>query len=183
MVSFRTVVPFNGPFSSHLSASGFDVVNCGPSHTATCPSCYLWQSLATLHSALCSQPDIKQEASAQQYRVVLELDFLTPAICTFLSPLPLEKTQCRQWSSGENITLCHTILAAFHKYIQLNASLVQTRKHFAHITTVKADKLFPVCHVDSTTAIKLLSVLAQTASSIIFNCQRVVLNHSSAAEE
>lgn len=39
MVSFRTVVPFNGPFSSNLSASGFDVVNCGPSHTAICPSC------------------------------------------------------------------------------------------------------------------------------------------------
>lgn len=39
MVSCRTVVPFNGPFSSNLSASGFDVINCGPSHTAICPSC------------------------------------------------------------------------------------------------------------------------------------------------
>lgn len=52
MVTCRDVLPFNGPFSSNLWASSFDVINCEPSHTVICLSSNWWPMLATLHSAL-----------------------------------------------------------------------------------------------------------------------------------
>lgn len=134
MVSCRTVVPFNGQFSSNLLASGFGVINCGPSHTAIWPSCNWWQLLATLHSALFSQPDIKPRSLHSAVPCGFRTGF-SYANCLHFSyhPHHLKKTQCRQWSmAGGDITLCHTVSAIFHKCIQLNASLVQTRKHSAH---------------------------------------------------
>lgn len=72
-----------------------------------------------------------------------------PSLHFLIIPQHLKKTQCRQWSGGGDLTLCHSISATFHKYIQFNASLVQTRKQAAHISALKADELFRVmCHLD-----------------------------------
>lgn len=139
-VSCMTAVPFNRPFSSNVSASRFDAIKCGPSHTAICPSCNWWSLLATLHSALFS--DINQEASTQQHRVVFRRFSYTKCTVHFLITWkrPNVDSEVCVCLGGGNITLCHTVSTTFHKYIQLKTSLVQTRKHPAHIT-VKADQL------------------------------------------
>lgn len=170
MASYRVVVPFNGPFSSNWSASRFDVSNCGPSHTAICPSCNWWSLLATLHSALLSQPDINQKVSTQQHHVVFEVDSLTLTVSAFSYHIHhFKNTPSRQWSRGVDITLCHTGSTTFHKYILLNASLMHSRKHPVHITE-RLDELFSVpCVIQtSTTAIKHIK-LTVFSSDCIFN--------------
>lgn len=184
MVSCRTLVPFNGPFSSNLLALGFDVVNCGPSPTAICPLCKWWPLLAASHSALFSWPDMNQEASTQQYHVVFIFSY-TNHLCTFLSsPQHLKKTQCRQWSRGG---ISHSVTAYQPCFTSTSSLTHHWCKQENRLLTYQHRKLMN-CSVSCVTwtftmAVTLLSVSAQAASSIIFNCQMAVLSPSKAAEE
>lgn len=184
MVSCRTLVPFNGPFSSNLSASGFDVINCGPSPTAICPLCNWWPLLAASHSALFSWPDMNQEASTQQYHVVFYIPLHQPSLHFLIIPQHLKKTQCRQWSRGG---ISHSVTAYQPRFTSTSSLTHHWCKQENRLLTYQHWKLMN-CSVSCVTwtftmAVTLLSVSAQAASSIIFNCQMAVLSPSKAAEE
>lgn len=90
MVNCRTVDPFNGLFCLNLSASRSSVFNCGPFHTAICPTCKWWSLRATLHSALFSQPYINPRRLHSAEPCGVRSRFSYPR-CTFLSHTPLEE--------------------------------------------------------------------------------------------
>lgn len=92
-----------------------------------CQTCKWLPLVASLHSALLSARYTRSLHSAVPCDFRSRLSLIN-CLRTFLSHPPLGKDPVYTVQQWQNITLCHTVSAAFHKHIQFIASPVQTRK-------------------------------------------------------